>query len=65
MSGAVQVELRLHEHKLEALTSALAEQGLTVEERMQDTLTELYVELVPPETRREIRERIAAERLAE
>ena len=65
MSGAVQVELRLHEHKLEALTSALAEQGLTLEERMQDALTELYVELVPPETRREIRERIAAERSAE
>lgn len=65
MSGAVQVELRLHEYKLEALTSALAEQGQNVEERMQDALTELYVELVPPETRREIRERIAAERSAE
>ena len=65
MNGAVQVELRLHEHKLEALTSALAEQGLTVEERMQDVLTELYVELVPPETRMEVRERIAAERSAE
>ena len=61
MSGAVQVELRLHEHKLEALTSALAEQGLTLEERMQDALTELYVSLVPRETRQEISARIKEE----
>ena len=39
----------------------LEEQGTTVEKRMQDALTELYVELVPPEIRQEISARIKEE----
>ena len=58
MSGDVQLELWLNEYKLDALTSVLAEEGSTVEQRMQDALTELYVKLVPPEVRQEISVRI-------
>ena len=61
MSGDVQLELWLHEYKLNALSSVLEEQGTTVEKRMQDALTELYVELVPPEIRQEISARIKEE----
>lgn len=61
MSGDVQLELWLNEYKLDALTSVLAEEGSTVEQRMQDALTELYVELVPPEVRQEISVRIKEE----
>ena len=61
MSGDVQVELWLHEYKLNALASVLEEEGLTVEQRMQDALTELYVAQVPPETRKEISARIKEE----
>ena len=61
MSGDVQVELWLHEYKLNALTSVLAKEGLTVEQRMQDALTELYVAMVPRETRQEISARIKEE----
>ena len=61
MSGDVQLELWLHEYKLNALSSVLEEQGTTVEKRMQDALTELYVELVSPEIRQEISVRIKEE----
>ena len=61
MSGDVQLELWLHEYKLNALSSVLEEQGTTVEKRMQDALTELYVKLVPPEVRQEISVRIKEE----
>ena len=61
MSGDVQVELWLHEYKLNALAAVLEEEGLTVEQRMQDALTELYVARVPPETRKEISARIKEE----
>lgn len=61
MSGDVQVELWLHEYKLNALASVLEKEGLTVEQRMQDALTELYVARVPPETRKEISARIKEE----
>lgn len=61
MSGDVQLELWLHEYKLNALSSVLEEQGITVEKRMQDALTELYVELVPPEIRQEISAHIKEE----
>ena len=47
MSGDVQLELWLHEYKMDALSSVLKEQGTTVEKRMQEMLTDLYVELVP------------------
>ena len=57
----VQVELWLHEYKLNALASVLEEEGLTVEQRMQDALTELYVARVPPETRQDISTRIKEE----
>ena len=61
MSGDVQVELWLHEYKLNALASVLEKEGITVEQRMQDALTELYVARVPPETRKEISARIKEE----
>lgn len=61
MSGDVQVELWLHEYKLNALASVLEKEGITVEQRMQDALTELYVAQVPPETRQGISARIKEE----
>ncbi len=64
MSGDVQMELWLHQYKLEALTSVLAEQGFSVEDRMQEMLDGLYAQLVPVETQREIHGRIEAERAA-
>jgi len=64
MSGDVQMELYLHEYKMEALSSVLAEQGSSVEEQMQEMLIDLYAELVPVEAQREIRARIDAEHAA-
>ena len=61
MSGDVQLELWLHEYKLNALAAVLEKEGTTVEQRMQDALTELYVARVPPETRQEISARIKEE----
>ena len=61
MSGDVQVELWLHEYKLNALAAVLEKEGITVEQRMQDALTELYVARVPPETRKEISAHIKEE----
>ena len=61
MSGDVQLELWLHEYKLNALATVLAEEDTTVGQRMQDALTELYVKLVPPEVRQEISVRIKEE----
>lgn len=65
MSGDVQIELYLHEYKMEALSSVLAEQGSSIEKRMQEMLIDLYVELVPVAAQQEIRTRIDAERAAE
>ena len=42
MSGDVHLDLWLHEYKMDALSSVLAEQGATVEERMNDMLLRLY-----------------------
>lgn len=64
MSGDVQLELWLHEYKMEALASVLNEQGTTVENRMQGMLIDLYAELVPQEVQQEIRSRLDAERAA-
>lgn len=64
MSGDVQMELWLHQYKMEALSSVLAEQGYSVEDRMQEMLDGLYAQLVPVETQREIHGRIEAERAA-
>ena len=61
MSGDVQVELWLHEYKLNALAAVLEKEGITVEQRMQDALTGLYVARVPPETRQDISARIKEE----
>ena len=61
MSGDVQLELYLHEYKMAALSSALEEQGASVEERMQEMLIGLYSELVPYEVQQEIRTRIDTE----
>lgn len=61
MSGDMQVELWLHEYKLNALAAVLEKEGITVEQRMQDVLTELYVARVPPEMRQEISARIKEE----
>ena len=54
MSGDVQLELYLHEYKMTALSSVLAEQDSNVEERMQEMLIDLYAELVPHEVQREM-----------
>ncbi len=64
MSGDVQMELYLHEYKMDALSSVLAERGSSVEKRMQEMLNDLYDELVPAETREEIQSRIDAEHAA-
>jgi len=64
MSGDVQMELYLHEYKMDALSSVLAEQGSSVEKRMQEILFNLYNELVPLETREEIQSHINAEHAA-
>lgn len=64
MSGEVQLDLWLHEYKLDVLSSVLEEQGTTVEKRIQEMLTDLYAELVPHETQQAIRVRIDAERAA-
>ncbi|MEY8259706.1 hypothetical protein AALA80_05100 [Oscillospiraceae bacterium 50-60] len=61
MSGDVQLELWLHEYKMDALSSVLEEQGTTVEKRMQEMLTDLYVELVPYVVQQMIRTSIDAE----
>lgn len=64
MSGYVQLEVWLHEYKLEALSSVLEEQGTSTEKRIQEMVTDLYAELVPYEVQQEIRDRIDAERAA-
>lgn len=61
MSGDVQLELWLHQYKMDALSSVLEAQGSSVEKRMQEMLIDLYAALVPAETRQEIRTRIDAE----
>lgn len=68
MSGSVQavpMELYLHDYKLEALSSALEEQGTSVEEQMQEYLIELYADSVPYEEQQKIRARIDAEAVTE
>lgn len=65
MSGDVQLELWMNEYKLDALAAVLAREDTTVEQRMQDALTELYVSLVPPEVRQEISTRIKEELAAQ
>ena len=61
MSGDVQLELWLSEYKMDALSSVLEKQGISVEKRMQEMLIDLYAELVPVETQQEIRTRMDAE----
>lgn len=61
MSGDVQLELWMNEYELDALAAALAREDTTVEQRMLDALTELYVARVPRETRQEISARIKEE----
>ena len=58
MSGDMQLELWLHEYKMDALSSVLEEQGSSVEKPMQEMLIDLYAELVPHEVQQEIRTRI-------
>ncbi len=47
MSGDVQLELWLHEYKMEALSAVLEQQGTSVEKQMQEMLMQLYAENVP------------------
>ncbi len=65
MSGDMQLELWLHEYKMDALSSVLEEQGSSVEKPMQEMLIDLYAELVPHEVQQEIRTRIDTEYAAE
>lgn len=64
MSGSIRMELYLHAYKMEALSSVLADQGSSVEKRMQEMLIDLYAELVPVATQQEICTRIDAEHAA-
>ena len=64
MSGYADLTLWVHEYKLAALSSVLEEQGATVEKRMQELLTDLYVDSVPHEIQQEIQNRIDAEYVA-
>ena len=50
---------------MDALSSVLEKQGITIEQRMHEALTALYVELVPPEVRQEISARIKEELAAQ
>lgn len=61
MNGDIELTLWLHKYKLEALTSALAEQNTTVEKRMDRLLYDLYVEVVPEDVQEDIQNRINAE----
>lgn len=65
MGGDVQLELWLHEYKMEALSAALENQGSSVEEQMQEFLIDLYTENVPQEVQADIRQRIDVEYAAE
>ena len=65
MSGDVQLELWLHEYKIEALSAVLEQQGTSVEKQMQEMLMQLYTENVPQEVQRGIRQRIDDEYAAE
>lgn len=65
MSGDVQLELWLHEYKMEALSAVLEQQGTSVEKQMQEMLVQLYAENVPQEVQRGIRQRIDDEYAAE
>lgn len=60
----VSVELWMNEYKMKALESVLDEQGLSVEERLQESLIELYTNLVPVEIQKNIRQRIDYEEKA-
>ena len=64
MSDFVTVEAYLHKYKMEALEAALDEDGIDIDDYMQDCLIDLYAEMVPEEIQQEIRERIDAERTA-
>ena len=61
MSGDIQLELYLHQYKMDALEAVLNEEDTSVEEQMQEHLLELYAELVPVETQLAIRDRIDTE----
>lgn len=63
-SSYVSVELWLNEYKMKALESVLDEQGLSVEERLQESLIELYTNLVPVEIQKNIQQRIDYEEKA-
>ena len=65
MSGDVQLELWLHEYKMEALSAVLEQQGTSVEKQMQEMLMQLYTENVSQEVQRGIRQRIDDEYAAE
>lgn len=64
MSGDVQMTVYFQEYKTEALTSVLKKQGATVEERIQEYLSQLYELHVPSDVQSEIQARIDAEQAA-
>ncbi len=61
MSGDIQLELWLNTYKATALSSVLEKQGTSIERLLQETLIDLYEELVPQEAQRMIQARIDAE----
>ena len=61
MSGDVQLELWLHEYKMEALSAVLEQQGTSVEKQMQEMLMQLYTEKVQRGIRQRIDDEYAAE----
>lgn len=60
----VTVEACLHKYKMEALQEATGEEGIDIDDYMQDCLIDLYAEMVPEEVQQQIRERIDAEHTA-
>lgn len=64
MSGDTQYEVYLNEYKAEALEAVLKADGTSIEEQMQEQLTVLYTERVPPDVQREIQQKIDVERAA-
>ena len=62
MSGDVQLELHLHEYKMDALCAALDKKSTTIKERMQISLDQLYELEVPIKTQQIIRAKLNVER---
>lgn len=62
--GNVEITVRIDEHRLNKLEACLALQDSSVLQKLHETLTQLYTEYVPEQTRRDVEELIRQERQA-